>query len=107
MAISVAVAVGNVADQLIDRLVPRVKALVIKNGEHRDAEMGPLVTAEHKAKVADYIASGEAQGAKLIVDGRAHPVSDEAGFFIGGTLFDHVGTQMKIYKKRSSARCWR
>ena len=91
MAISVAVAVGNVADKLIEKLVPRVKSLVIKNGEHLDAEMGPLVTAEHKAKVAGYIASG--------VDGRAHPVAGEAGFFIGGTLFDNVGTHMKIYKE--------
>jgi malonate-semialdehyde dehydrogenase (acetylating)/methylmalonate-semialdehyde dehydrogenase len=99
MAISVAVAVGNVADRLIEKLVPRVKSLVIKNGEQLDAEMGPLVTAEHKAKVAGYIASGEAEGATLIVDGRAHPVASEEGFFIGGTLFDHVGTQMKIYKE--------
>ncbi|OAJ62513.1 methylmalonate-semialdehyde dehydrogenase (acylating) [Paraburkholderia ginsengiterrae] len=99
MAISVAVAVGNVADKLIEKLVPRVKSLVIKNGENLDAEMGPLVTAEHKAKVAGYIASGEAEGATLIVDGRAHPVASEEGFFIGGTLFDHVGTDMKIYKE--------
>lgn len=99
MAISVAVAVGNVADKLIEKLVPRVKSLVIKNGENLDAEMGPLVTAEHKAKVAGYIASGEEEGATLIVDGRAHPITNEAGFFIGGTLFDNVGTQMKIYKE--------
>jgi malonate-semialdehyde dehydrogenase (acetylating)/methylmalonate-semialdehyde dehydrogenase len=99
MAISVAVAVGNVADKLIEKLVPRVKSLVIKNGENLDAEMGPLVTAEHKAKVAGYIASGEEEGATLTVDGRAHPVANEAGFFIGGTLFDNVGTQMKIYKE--------
>ncbi|MBP0589222.1 CoA-acylating methylmalonate-semialdehyde dehydrogenase [Paraburkholderia sp. LEh10] len=99
MAISVAVAVGDIGDALIDKLVPRVKSLVIKNGENADAEMGPLVTAEHRAKVTDYIASGEAQGAKLIVDGRALPVANEAGFFIGGTLFDQVGTQMKIYKE--------
>jgi len=99
MAISVAVAVGNVADKLIEKLVPRVKSLVIKNGENLDAEMGPLVTAEHKAKVAGYIASGEEEGATLIVDGRTHPVANEAGFFIGGTLFDNVGTQMKIYKE--------
>ncbi|ANB75406.1 CoA-acylating methylmalonate-semialdehyde dehydrogenase [Paraburkholderia phytofirmans] len=99
MAISVAVAVGHVADELIERLVPRVKSLVIKNGENLDAEMGPLVTAEHKAKVAGYIDSGVAEGAKLIVDGRAHPVANEDGFFIGGTLFDQVGTQMKIYKE--------
>jgi malonate-semialdehyde dehydrogenase (acetylating)/methylmalonate-semialdehyde dehydrogenase len=99
MAISVAVAVGDVADELIERLVPRVKSLVIKNGENLDAEMGPLVTAEHKAKVAGYIDSGVAEGAKLIVDGRAHPVVNEDGFFIGGTLFDQVGTEMKIYKE--------
>ncbi|WCM22467.1 CoA-acylating methylmalonate-semialdehyde dehydrogenase [Paraburkholderia bryophila] len=99
MAISVAVAVGNVADTLIEKLVPRVKSLVIKNGEHLDAEMGPLVTAEHKAKVAGYIASGVEQGAKLIVDGRTHPVAEEEGFFIGGTLFDNVGTEMKIYQE--------
>jgi malonate-semialdehyde dehydrogenase (acetylating)/methylmalonate-semialdehyde dehydrogenase len=91
--------VGNVADELIERLVPRVKSLVIKNGENLDAEMGPLVTAEHKAKVAGYIDSGVAEGAKLIVDGRAHPVTSEDGFFIGGTLFDQVGTEMKIYKE--------
>ncbi|PQV49716.1 CoA-acylating methylmalonate-semialdehyde dehydrogenase [Paraburkholderia sp. BL21I4N1] len=99
MAISVAVAVGNVADTLIEKLVPRVKSLVIKNGEHLDAEMGPLVTADHKAKVAGYIASGVEEGAKLIVDGRTHPVANEDGFFIGGTLFDNVGTEMKIYQE--------
>jgi malonate-semialdehyde dehydrogenase (acetylating)/methylmalonate-semialdehyde dehydrogenase len=99
MAISVAVAVGNTGDQLIEKLIPRVKSLVIKNGEHLDAEMGPLVTAEHKAKVSGYIGSGEAEGAKLIVDGRDHPVSSENGFFIGGTLFDEVRTEMKIYKE--------
>ncbi|RZF23767.1 CoA-acylating methylmalonate-semialdehyde dehydrogenase, partial [Paraburkholderia sp. UYCP14C] len=99
MAISVAVAVGNTGDQLIEKLTPRVNSLVIKNGENLDAEMGPLVTAEHKAKVAGYIESGESEGAKLIVDGRAHPVTAENGFFIGGTLFDDVRTDMKIYKE--------
>ncbi|SAL81112.1 methylmalonic acid semialdehyde dehydrogenase [Caballeronia arvi] len=99
MAISVAVAVGNTGDQLIEKLIPRVDSLVIKNGENLDAEMGPLVTAEHKAKVASYIGSGEAEGAKLIVDGRAHAVANENGFFIGGTLFDDVSTDMKIYKE--------
>jgi malonate-semialdehyde dehydrogenase (acetylating)/methylmalonate-semialdehyde dehydrogenase len=99
MAISVAVAVGNTGDQLIEKLVPRVRSLVIKDGENLDAEMGPLVTAEHKAKVSGYIASGAAEGAKLIVDGRDHPVCVEGGFFIGGTLFDNVRTDMKIYKE--------
>ncbi|MGF6409226.1 CoA-acylating methylmalonate-semialdehyde dehydrogenase [Paraburkholderia sp. MM5482-R1] len=99
MAISVAVAVGDTGDALIEKLIPRVKSLVIKNGEKLDAEMGPLVTAEHKAKVAGYIASGEAEGARLIVDGRTHPVYSRPGYFIGGTLFDDVRTDMKIYKE--------
>jgi malonate-semialdehyde dehydrogenase (acetylating)/methylmalonate-semialdehyde dehydrogenase len=99
MAISVAVAVGNTGDQLIEKLIPRVESLVIKNGESLDAEMGPLVTAEHKAKVSGYIESGAAEGAKLIVDGRGHPVCSENGFFIGGSLFDEVRTEMKIYKE--------
>jgi malonate-semialdehyde dehydrogenase (acetylating)/methylmalonate-semialdehyde dehydrogenase len=99
MAISVAVAVGDTGDRLIEKLVPRIKSLSIKNGENADAEMGPLVTAEHKAKVAGYIASGIEEGATLIVDGRAHPVAKESGFFIGGTLFDHVKTHMKIYRE--------
>ncbi|MGF6938337.1 malonate-semialdehyde dehydrogenase (acetylating)/methylmalonate-semialdehyde dehydrogenase [Paraburkholderia sp. UCT70] len=99
MAISVAVAVGSNGDQLIEKLIPRVKSLIIKNGENLDAEMGPLLTAEHKAKVAGYIAAGEAEGAKLIVDGRDHPVNTGDGFFLGGTLFDDVRTDMKIYKE--------
>ena len=99
MAISVAVAVGDTGDRLIETLVPRIKSLVIKNGENADAEMGPLVTAEHKAKVAGYIASGVEEGATLIVDGRVHPVAKESGFFIGGTLFDNVKTHMKIYRE--------
>src|SRR3546814_2449722 len=71
MAISVAVAVGDVADTLVERLVPRVRALVIKNGMEPDAEMGPLVTAQHRAKVIGYIEDGAAAGAKLEI-GRAH-----------------------------------
>jgi malonate-semialdehyde dehydrogenase (acetylating) / methylmalonate-semialdehyde dehydrogenase len=98
MAISVAVAVGHVADDLIERLTPRVKALVIKNGMESDAEMGPLVTAVHKAKVEGYIAAGVESGAKLVVDGRGHEVAGhENGFFIGGTLFDQVKTDSTIY----------
>jgi malonate-semialdehyde dehydrogenase (acetylating)/methylmalonate-semialdehyde dehydrogenase len=99
MAISVAVAVGDTGDRLIEKLVPRIRSLVIKNGDSADAEMGPLVTAEHKAKVAGYIASGIEEGATAIVDGRSHPVAQESGFFIGGTLFDNVKTHMKIYRE--------
>ncbi|RQU47885.1 methylmalonate-semialdehyde dehydrogenase (CoA acylating) [Burkholderia cenocepacia] len=99
MAISVAVAVGNTGDQLIEKLIPRVESLKVKNGENLDAEMGPLVTAEHKAKVSGYIEAGVTEGAKLIVDGREDPVYTQEGFFIGGTLFDDVSVDMKIYKE--------
>jgi malonate-semialdehyde dehydrogenase (acetylating)/methylmalonate-semialdehyde dehydrogenase len=100
MAISVAVAVGDVADKVIERLVPRVKSLVVKNGMESDAEMGPLVTAQHRAKVAGYIEDGVAAGAKILVDGRGLKVpGHENGFFLGGTLFDHVTPNMNIYRE--------
>lgn len=100
MAISVAVAVGNVADKLVDALVPRVKALKIKNGMEPDAEMGPVVTAAHKAKIESYIEQGIASGAKLIVDGRGISVAGhENGFFLGGSLFDHVTPDMTIHQE--------
>ena len=100
MAISVAVAVGSVADQLVEALIPRVKALKIKNGMEPDAEMGPLVTAVHKAKVEGYIDAGVKAGATLLVDGRGHRVmGHEEGFFVGGTLFDHVTPEMTIYQE--------
>lgn len=100
MAISVAVAVGSVADKLVDALVPRVKALKIKNGMEPDAEMGPVVTAAHKAKIEDYIEAGVRAGAKLIVDGRGISVAGhEQGFFLGGTLFDHVTPSMTIHQE--------
>jgi len=98
MAISVAVAVGEVADTLIERLVPRVRALVIKNGMEPDAEMGPLVTAQHRAKVLGYIEDGVAAGARLVVDGREQAIAGK-GFFLGGTLFDQVTPQMNIYRE--------
>ena len=100
MAISVAVAVGSVADKLVEALIPRVKALKIKNGMEADAEMGPLVTAAHKAKVEGYIDACVKAGAKLLVDGRGHVVpGHEKGFFVGGSLFDHVTPDMTIYKE--------
>jgi len=99
MAISVAVAVGNVADKLVDALVPRVKALKIRNGMEPDAEMGPVVTAAHKAKIESYIEAGVQAGASLIVDGRNVSVAGhEQGFFLGGTLFDHVTPAMSIHQ---------
>jgi len=101
MAISVAVPVGaETADALIKRLAPRVRTLKIGPGTDPDAEMGPLVTRVHADKVVKYIVDGVAEGAKLIVDGRDLRIQGyEGGFFVGGTLFDHVSPQMRIYRE--------
>ena len=100
MAISIAVAVGEVGDELIARLLPRIDQLKIGNGMQRDSDMGPLVTAEHKAKVEGFIGEGVAQGARLIVDGRGFKVPGaENGFFVGATLFDNVTPEMSIYQQ--------
>ncbi len=100
MAISVAVAVGDVADKLVSRLTERTTMLKIGDGMKSDSEMGPLVTAVHKDKVEGYIAKGVAEGAQLLVDGRNYRVAGtEDGFFVGGTLFDHVTPNMTIYKE--------
>ncbi|NVZ12337.1 MULTISPECIES: CoA-acylating methylmalonate-semialdehyde dehydrogenase [unclassified Pseudomonas] len=100
MAISIAVVVGDVGDRLIEKLLPRIDQLKVCNGMQKDSEMGPLVTAEHKAKVEGFIDQGVAQGAKLIVDGRGFKVPGaEGGFFVGATLFDNVTTKMSIYQQ--------
>ena len=100
MAISVAVLVGDVADQIIPRLAERAKALKIKNGMELDAEMGPIVTREARDRIENYIGIGVEEGATLVVDGRGHQVAGhENGFFTGGTLFDHVTPAMRIYKE--------
>jgi malonate-semialdehyde dehydrogenase (acetylating)/methylmalonate-semialdehyde dehydrogenase len=100
MAISVAVAVGGVADALVERLAQRARALKINAGSDETAEMGPLVTRTHLDKVTGYVAAGLAEGAKLLVDGRGVEVpGHENGFFLGGCLFDHVRPDMTIYKE--------
>ena len=100
MAISVAVAVGDVADKLVPALAARAKTLKIKNGMELDAEMGPIVTAQALERITGYIDHGVKEGAKLVVDGRGFKVpGHEQGFWIGGTLFDHVTPEMKIYKE--------
>jgi malonate-semialdehyde dehydrogenase (acetylating)/methylmalonate-semialdehyde dehydrogenase len=101
MAISVAVPVGEeVADALIARLEPRVRGLKIGPGSDPEAEMGPLVTAQHRDKVKSYIDIGEREGARLVVDGRGFRMQGyEQGFFLGGTLFDRVTTEMTIWKE--------
>jgi malonate-semialdehyde dehydrogenase (acetylating) / methylmalonate-semialdehyde dehydrogenase len=97
MAISVAVCVGDrVADQLIETLAPRVRNLKVGSGSEPGVEMGPLVTREHLQRVTDYVNSGVAEGAELVVDGR-HIAAE--GFFIGGCLFDRVKPMMKIYRE--------
>lgn len=101
MAISVAVCVGNqVADALIAKLEPQIKALKIGAGTSCGLDMGPLVTAAARDKVVGYIDDGVAAGAKLVVDGRGLRVTGhEDGYFVGGTLFDHVTPEMRIYKE--------
>jgi malonate-semialdehyde dehydrogenase (acetylating)/methylmalonate-semialdehyde dehydrogenase len=99
MAISVCVAVGRVADALVETLAPRVRSLRVGDGMDPASEMGPLVTAAHRDKVAGYIAAGMAEGAKLVVDGRAAKVNDGGGFFLGGSLFDGVTPAMRIHRE--------
>jgi len=101
MAVSVAVPVGQkTADALIETLAPRVRALKIGPATDRDAEMGPLVTKQHMEKVLGYIDQGLAEGAKLVVDGRGFKLQGyENGYFVGGTLFDHVDKDMTIYRE--------
>ena len=100
MAISVAVLVGDVADRIVPKLAERARALKIRNGMELDAEMGPIVTREARDRIEGYIKLGIEEGAKLVVDGRGFQVpGHENGFFTGGTLFDHVTPQMRIYKE--------
>ena len=101
MAISVAVPIGKkTADALIARLEPKVRALKVAPGTDPEAEMGPLVTRQHQEKVKGYIDAGVAEGAKLVVDGRGIKLQGyENGYFVGGTLFDNVTPDMKIYKE--------
>jgi malonate-semialdehyde dehydrogenase (acetylating)/methylmalonate-semialdehyde dehydrogenase len=99
MAISVLVAVEPVADEVIAKIVERMGKLVTGDGT-RNCDMGPLVTAQHRDKVASYVDAGVAEGAKLVVDGRNPQVNGEAGgYWLGPTLFDNVTTEMSIYKE--------
>ena len=100
MAISVAVAVGDIADAMVEKLAPKVRDLSIGNGLEPGIEMGPLINKEHRRKVKEYINSGVAQGASLVVDGQSIKVKNhENGYFLGGCLFDNVTTDMSIYKE--------
>jgi malonate-semialdehyde dehydrogenase (acetylating)/methylmalonate-semialdehyde dehydrogenase len=100
MAISVCVAVGRIADELVARLAQRARALKIGDGMDPASEMGPLVTAQHQARVKDYVDLGVQEGAALVVDGRGCTVAGrERGFYVGGCLFDHVQPSMRIYRE--------
>jgi malonate-semialdehyde dehydrogenase (acetylating)/methylmalonate-semialdehyde dehydrogenase len=100
MAISVIVAVGDAADRLIPKMQERMAVLKVAPGTTPGAEMGPLVTREHRDKVAGYVDSGVDQGATLVADGRDLKIEGhEEGFFIGPNLFDNVEPSMKIYQE--------
>ena len=104
MAISVAVLVGDVGERIMPKLVERTKSLKVLDGTNLAAEMGPIVTAAAHQRIADYIEAGKREGAKLLVDGRGFDgaLAGEGcrnGFWLGGTLFDHVTTNMKIYRE--------
>jgi malonate-semialdehyde dehydrogenase (acetylating)/methylmalonate-semialdehyde dehydrogenase len=108
MAISVAVLVGDVADRLLPRLIERTRALKVLDGEDPAAEMGPIVSRAAHARICAAIAAGEREGATLLVDGRdfdaaaaagAHGTDTRDGFWMGGTLFDHVTPQMPLYRE--------
>ncbi|MHA7222470.1 CoA-acylating methylmalonate-semialdehyde dehydrogenase [Arthrobacter sp. RHLT1-20] len=97
MAISALLAVGGIGDELVAKIAQRAATLRTGDGL-RGCDMGPLVTAAHRDKVAGYIDAGEAAGAGLVVDGRSiAPDAEGDGFFVGPTLFDHVTTDMSIY----------
>ncbi|VVB44861.1 putative 3-oxopropanoate dehydrogenase [Beijerinckiaceae bacterium RH CH11] len=99
MAISVALLVGDIADDVVARLREKALTLKIKDGMAKDAEMGPIVTAAARSRIEGYIEAGQAEGAELVLDGRGFAVEGSDGFFLGATLFDHVKPEMKIYRE--------
>jgi malonate-semialdehyde dehydrogenase (acetylating)/methylmalonate-semialdehyde dehydrogenase len=96
MAISAVVAVGAAADPLVKLLEKKARAIKVGPGDQDGVEMGPLVTAQHRDKVASYIEKGKAEGAKAVLDGSAPPAKE--GFFLGTSLFDNVKPGMQIYQ---------
>ena len=99
MAIATVVAVGDVADPLVDAISKRLPKVKVGPGSDPDAEMGPLVTRQHRDKVAGYLDSSKEQGATIVADGREHPLyGDSEGFFLGVSLIDNVTTTMDAYR---------
>jgi malonate-semialdehyde dehydrogenase (acetylating)/methylmalonate-semialdehyde dehydrogenase len=97
MAISVVVAVGDAADPLVDAITSRLPKITVGPGSDEGAQMGPLVTREHRDKVASYLDKGREQGATVVVDGREHDSYQSAGFFLGPSLIDNVTPDMDSY----------
>jgi malonate-semialdehyde dehydrogenase (acetylating)/methylmalonate-semialdehyde dehydrogenase len=99
MAIATIVAVGSVADPLVEAIKARLPRVKVGPGSDPDSEMGPLVTRQHRDKVASYLDSGPAQGATVVADGREHPLYTESGgFFLGVSLIDNVTPAMDAYR---------
>ena len=99
MAIATIVAVGDVADPLVEAIKTRLPKITVGPGSDPASEMGPLVTRQHRDKVASYLDSGPAQGATVVTDGREHPLYDESdGFFLGVSLIDNVTPEMDAYR---------
>jgi malonate-semialdehyde dehydrogenase (acetylating) / methylmalonate-semialdehyde dehydrogenase len=98
MAASVLVAVDGVGDELVERIRSRVNRLTVGDGTNAESEMGPLVTREHRDKVASYLGIGEAAGASVAIDGREHDIAgDPNGFWLGPCLIDNVTEDMQVY----------
>ena len=99
MAISAIVTVGDSAEPLLEKLLPKIEALKVGPGTDNNNDMGPLITAEHRDKVRSYIDLGEEEGATLVVDGRTHDITNSPGYFLGPTLFDNATTEMRVYQE--------
>ncbi len=100
MAISVAVAVGDIGDELVQKVQSEAQKLKVAPWTNMESDMGPVITKEHKDKIENYISTGVKEGAKLIEDGRNYKIQGyENGYFIGPTLFDNVTKDMQIYKE--------
>jgi malonate-semialdehyde dehydrogenase (acetylating)/methylmalonate-semialdehyde dehydrogenase len=98
MAISAVVAVGSAAEPLVQRLAERARKIKVGSGVDEASEMGPVVTPQARDRIIGYVDAGERAGATLVVDGRGLTVDGHSdGFFVGPTLFDHVGTEMGVY----------
>jgi malonate-semialdehyde dehydrogenase (acetylating) / methylmalonate-semialdehyde dehydrogenase len=99
MAVATVVAVGAVADPLVDAIAARLPKIKVGPGSDPASEMGPLVTKQHRDKVASYLDLAKVQGAKVVADGRKHPLYKESeGFFLGASLIDDVGPEMTCYQ---------